>query len=217
MNAQITNLKPLSPALQAPFRAELNQPARRHFVGSFLIQAEALAWFNHLLARLQHFPLHPDQLASASRELAVTPKDGQRVVAIGQRLQRMDAVRRMVADMAWQPASRAAIPARLVADYARQQQHLIPRDLPGVGGLDDAIVLDAAWPQLADEVADYLDFCRLRAVEAHLRDVEVADMSFSRDDWQQARCAEAGLIARARRAATASYLPSSAPARFRVC
>lgn len=217
MNAQIANLNPLSPALKSPFQANLNRPARRHFIGSFLIQAEGLAWFNQLLARLQHFPLHPDQLASAARDVAAAPKDGQRVAAIGERLQRIDAIRRMVADPAWQPASHVAIPARLVADYAAQPRHLIPRDLPDVAGLDEAIVLDAAWPRLADEVDDYLDFCRLRSVEAHLRGVEVADLPFSRDDWKEARRAEAGLIARARRSATGSYLPSSAPARFRVC
>src|SRR5574337_652544 len=178
MNAQIANLKPLSPALQGPFPANLNHPARRQFVGNVLLRMEALVHFNQLLARLQHFPLHRDQVATASRELAKPVNDQRQPVGI--------------------------------------ERRLLPRGIPQIGRLDDAILVDAAWPQLVDEVDDYLDFCRLRTIEAGLRGCDVADFAFSRDDWQQARCAEAGLKARARRAATNSYLPAPARTNFRV-
>ncbi len=216
MNTQIANLKPLSPALQSPFSADLSHPARRHFAGNVLVRMEALAHFNELLARLQHFPLHRDQVATASRALA-QPADQQRPPAeIEQRLQLIDAVGRMIADASWQTAGHAITPARLVVDYTRSERRLIPYGIPRIGRLDDAILMDAAWPQLADEVDGYLDFCRLRAIEAALRGCEIADFAFSRDDWQRARCAEAGLHARARRAATNSYLPAPARTNFRV-
>ncbi|HZX72706.1 MAG TPA: hypothetical protein VFE77_18070 [Rhodanobacter sp.] len=216
MNAQIANLKPLSPALQGPFAANLNRPARRHFVGDFLVRMEALAHFNALLARLQHFPLHRDQLATASRELAPPVNHPRPPAEIEQRLQRIDAVGRMIADASWQTADRLIAPARLVVDYQRSDRRLIPHGIPQVGRLDDAILMDAAWPQLADEVGAYLDFCRLRAIEARLSGCEVAGFAFDRADWQQARAAEAGLHARARRSATNSYLSAATQAGFRV-
>lgn|SRR5574337_52860 len=216
MNAQIANLKPLSPALQGPFPANLNHPARRQFVGNVLLRMEALVHFNQLLARLQHFPLHRDQVATASRELAKPVNDQRQPVGIEQRLQWIDAVARMVADASWPTADQVIVPARLVLDYTGSERRLLPRGIPQIGRLDDAILVDAAWPQLVDEVDDYLDFCRLRTIEAGLRGCDVADFAFSRDDWQQARCAEAGLKARARRAATNSYLPAPARTNFRV-
>lgn len=216
MNAQIANLKPLSPALRFPFSSNLNQPARRHFVGNVLVRIEALAHFNQLLARLQHFPLHRDQVATASRELAKASNDHRQPVAIEQRLQRIDAVSRMITDVSWQPAGQVTAPARLVLDYQHSDHRLIPHGIPQVAQLDDAILMDAAWPQLAAEVDGYLDFCRLRAIEARLCGCEIVDFQFSRTDWQQARHAEAGLNARARRAVGNSYVPASARASFRV-
>src|SRR5574337_852128 len=148
MNAQIANLKPLSPALQGPFPANLNHPARRQFVGNVLLRMEALVHFNQLLARLQHFPLHRDQVATASRELAKPVNDQRQPVGIVQRLQWIDAVARMVADASWPTADQVIVPARLVLDYTGSERRLLPRGIPQIGRLDDAILVDAAWPQL---------------------------------------------------------------------
>src|SRR3546814_13200927 len=93
----------------------------------------------------------------------------------------------MIDDPASQPANDAAAPAALVMDYVRSRRDLIPDDLPRVGRLDDAIVLDAAWPRLADEVACYLDYCRLRRLEAELRECDVSQFTFGRAAWEQAR------------------------------
>src|SRR3546814_14747380 len=91
----------------------------------------------------------------------------------------------MSGDPAWQPANDAAAPAALVMDYVRSRRDLIPDDLPRVGRLDDAIVIDAAWPRLADEVACYLDYCRIRRIEAELRECDVSQFTFGRADWEQ--------------------------------
>jgi uncharacterized membrane protein YkvA (DUF1232 family) len=215
MNAQIATLQPLSAALQSPAWTSLNRPARRHFVGGFLLEAEALAHFNQLLVRLHHFPLDCDQLATASRELGRSA-DGRRPASIEQRLQLASAVDRMITDATWQPASEAVEPARVVMDYVHGDHDLIPDSVPLVGRLDDAILIDAAWPQLAGEVDCYLDYCRVRAIEAELRGCAVGGFAFTREDWQQARRAEAGLIAHCRRVGEDSYLPSPAAACFRV-
>jgi uncharacterized membrane protein YkvA (DUF1232 family) len=215
MYAQIATLQPLSAALQSSAWTSLNRPARRHFVGGFLLEAEALAHFNQLLVRLHHFPLDCDQLATASRELGRSA-DGRRPASIEQRLQLASAVDRMITDATWQPASEAVEPARVVMDYVHGDHDLIPDSVPLVGRLDDAILIDAAWPQLAGEVDCYLDYCRLRAIEAELRGCAVGGFAFTREHWQQARRAEAGLIAHCRRVGEDSYLPSPAAACFRV-
>ena len=41
--------------------------------------------------------------------------------------------------------------------------------------------MDAAWASIADEVRDYLDYCRLRHVEATLRGEARTHFGFTRD------------------------------------
>ncbi|EIM00176.1 hypothetical protein RHOFW104T7_04665 [Rhodanobacter thiooxydans] len=215
MNAQLATLAPLPAALQSPTWASLHHPTRRRHLGDFLIGAEALAHFNQLLVRLRHFPLDPDQLATASRELAGQPSP-TRPAGIQQRLQLAGTVEQMLSDATWQPLGDVIAPARVVVDYVHGQHALIPGNLPPVRQLDDAILVDAAWPHLAGEVDSYLDFCRLRAIEAELRGCAVGQFRFDRADWLQARRAEAGLIAHGRRVGENSYLPTPAIRSFRV-
>lgn len=216
MNARTAALNPLPAALQSPAWTSPRHPARRRSIGNCPIRAEALARFNRQLAKLQHFPLDRDQLATASRELADRSPDNPGPASIAQRLRLADTVERMLDDATWQPAGEAIAPARVVVDYVHGTHELIPEQAPRIGHLDDAILLDAAWPQLAGEVDSYLDYCRLRKIEARLRGCAVGDFSFSRKDWEQARCAEAGLFAHCRRVGSGSYLPEPGAVRFRV-
>lgn len=214
MNAVIANPKPLPAALQPQ---STPHPARRHEVAHYRLDDAAIDRFNQLLARLQHPPLDPDQLASAARQLSPPRAHGRPPACIEQRLRRATTIGLMSADPAWQPANEAAVPASLVMDYVRSERDLIPDQLPRIGRLDDAIVIDAAWPQLADEVQCYLDFCRIRRIEAELRGCEVSQFAFGRDDWEQARRAEPAWIAHCHAADTRSYLPRAAAPFFRVC
>ena len=99
--------------------------------------------------------------------------------------------------------------------YADDTHDLIPDWLPQVGRLDDAIVVEAAWPTLRGEVACYRDFRRLRALEAGLRGCRPDELPFDRHAWEVARQAEAALAAHRRRVRESSYVPAPTPV-FRV-
>lgn len=216
MNAQFATLLPLPAALQSPSPAGSYRPARRRPAGGPAIRGKALARFNRLLARLQHVPLDREQLAAAWRELADRSAGGRCAEGVAQRLQLAEAVERMIQDATWRPADEAAAPARVVVDYVHGRHELTPEPACRARRLDDAILVDAAWPQLCGEVDSYLDYCRLRAIEAELRGCEVGQFVFTREDWQRARRAEAALHAHVRRVGRSSYLPAAAPALFRV-
>ena len=79
-----------------------------------------------------------------------------------------------------------------------------------MGHLDDAIVIEAAWPRLAGEVLSYQDFCRLRLIEARLHQQAIETFRFDRKDWEVARRAEAGLREHQRRVRSSSYVPDAA-------
>lgn len=217
MNAQFaTTLLPLPAALQSASLPGTRHPTRRRPGGGFSIHAKALARFNRLLGRLQHVPLEREQLVAAWRELLDRSSRERCTAGIEQRLQLAVAVERMIRDATWQAAHEAIAPARVVVGYIHGKHELIPHQAARAGRLDDAIVVDAAWPQLGGEVDSYLDYCRLRAIEADLRGCPVGQFSFTRADWQQARHAEAGLLAHVRRVGQTSYLPAGTTALFRI-
>ena len=114
----------------------------------------------------------------------------------------------MVDDPDWTAASEVADTARLVIDYVRTGYGLIPDCVPTAGRLDDAIVLETAWPRLAAEIEGYLDFCRVRQFEAGQG--SPAARGFSRAAWQQVRREAFALAAHQRSVRERSYFPAPA-------
>jgi hypothetical protein len=179
-------------------------------VADYPLDAGDLRRFNHLLERLRHAPLDCDQVATAARALAADPAPILRRVALAADLETM------LADTGWATAPQALEPARMVVDYLHDDRVLIPSCIPALGHLDDAVLVDAAWPWLAGELDDYRDFRRLRAIEAELRGVPLLGAAFGREDWLRLRAVEAQLIAHCRRVGASPYLPAGAPPRFAV-
>lgn len=217
MNAVMTTrslVPPLPTVLDAHLPFTLLH--RRKSIGDYRPASADLARFNQLLARLgrRQPPLDIDRLATAARQLS-SAADDDAPGCIAQRIAWIESVAAMAADQDWQAANDVADCARLVLDYANDTHDLIPDWLPQVGRLDDAIVVEAAWPTLRHETACYRDFVRLRALEAGLRGCTPDALPFDRQAWQVAREAEAALIAHRRRVRESSYVPAPS-AMFRI-
>jgi len=217
MNAVMTTrslVQPLPVVLDTPPTFTLLH--RRKNIGDYHPTSADLERFNRLLARLGRAkaPLCMDQLATAARQLAAaTDEDAPGCIA--QRIAWIESVAAMVADPAWEAANEVGDCARLVVDYANDTHDLIPDWLPRIGRLDDAIVVEAAWPTLRGELGQYRDFRRLRALEAGLRGCAPEQLPFDRNAWATARRDEAALIAHRRRVRESSYVPAPA-AMFRI-
>ena len=211
MSTLFAPLPPLPAVLEHPGSSG---PGRRHRIDNFLLEQEDVDHFNQLLSRLGHpqQPLDCDCLVTAARELRGS--NGQTPAAcIRHRVRRGLAIGWMLDDPSWELPSDAAAVASEVTGYLRNPQDLIPDDLPKVGLLDDAIVVDTVWDRLAPEIASYLDFRRLRRVEAALRGINA--FTFRREEWEKARRAEVALAAHKLAAREHSYV-SGAPALFRI-
>lgn len=216
MNAMQNTQYPLPSILY--LTPSFRTPGRRKNIGQFRLNSLDLDRFNRLLGRLGRCqgPLVADQVVTAAREL--NQKNSQsEPPCIVQRVQRAETVAEMVADPAWMATSACdtALPARLVAHYLQGPESLIPAWLPRVGRLDDAIVVETAWPHLANEVDSYLDFRRLRRIEAGLRGCAEEDFRFDRKDWLEERQVEAALNAQRCAVRETSYLPAPCPM-FRI-
>jgi len=213
MYANAENIAALPQVLS---RQPLAGPQRRRRIGPFDLAPGALDRFNQLLANLGAArPLDCDQIVTAARGLIKPVDDRSLPDCIAQRLGRIDSLSRMLADAAWVPANEAVPQVKAVLDYVAGKDDLIPDWVPQVGRLDDAIVIETAWPRISGEVLDYLDFCRLRKLEAELRGVDSQGFRFSRADWEDSRQAEASLRQHQRRVREGSYLPA-AVRHFRV-
>lgn len=214
MNA-ILATRPLPALDPVAMQSNPSSRMRRHSVAGFYLGENEVDRFNAVLLTLGRTgaPLQADQLATAARGLC----DGsiELSLTVGRRMRRAAAAALMLADPAWEAANDAAAVASLVVGYVRAHNDLIPDQLPRIGRLDDAIVIDAAWPQLADEIGDYLDYRRIRHIEARLRGCDRGDFGFSRAQWEQASRAEAALAEHQRQVRDRSYLPAPVP-QFRI-
>ena len=153
------------------------------------LPSEAIAEFNELLHEL-----HPDApfvdrdaVASVARWLQSLPGP-QAESMLQARLGRLAELQAMVADRDW--ATEPALARRVgrLVEYVERERDLIPDHVPRIGRLDDALLVELAWPMVAEELEDYRDFQRFReesgdAFDGHPR----------RDDWLRVRLEEGAL------------------------
>ena len=215
MNTSLLRASPLPGSL---FATAPRPHANRHLIGQFEPDPGRLLQFNQLLEHLNesHPQVDADQLASAARELIDHAPDGRIPQSIRERIRRAGAIDLMQSDPEWETEAHAAIAAATAMDYLHGKDSLIPHSLPVVGWLDGAVVIETAWPSLAEEVRDYLDFCRLRRIEAGLRGESRRHFGFTRDQLDDARTAEWLWQEHRLRTGRTRYLAEDATPRFRV-
>ncbi|MDQ3494894.1 MAG: hypothetical protein M3485_05015 [Pseudomonadota bacterium] len=199
-----------------PIASAARSTRRRRRISGLPVSHAALSRFQKAAISLQPASPMPDldAIASAARRLNFQFAGLHRAPCIRLRQRCLRALRAMASDANWQlePEKRRWI--TLIVDYAANPDRLVPEDVPVVGGLDQAVLVDLAWPSLQFDLDDYRDFRRLRAAEAALRGLRPNQVCFDREDWLQARFAELAWHAHVRRRGRASYLGGPAPALF---
>jgi uncharacterized membrane protein YkvA (DUF1232 family) len=180
------------PALPTPSALPLGRmgvPGKRHRVANLGLDGAAIARFNDVLHGIHPDAPHvdADRFANLARwMLELSPRQSQR--ELQQRLRRVVDLERMAADPDWDTdESQRARLGRLL-DYLNDPDDVIPDRTPRLGRLDDALLVELTWPAFADEVGDYLDFCRFRH-EQHPR----GSPPLKRSAWIRMRMAEGAL------------------------
>lgn len=167
-------------------------PQRRHYAGPIDLRGPAFFAFMRVAEELLRRPMEltVDQLACSARWLMDHSAQQAQAPCVKARMHVIAALRALRAEPSWElPPESAALVQRLLA-YHDSPDHVIPPNLPVLGHLDDAILLDAIWPDIRDDVREYMDFRRLRRVEAELCGVAPSRLPYTREDWQASHAAE---------------------------
>jgi uncharacterized membrane protein YkvA (DUF1232 family) len=180
---------------------------RRRTAGNVELAREAIERFNALVhdLYLDAPQIDADAIASVSRWLEAQPAD-QREDLLQSRLARLGELEAMRADPDWplEPAQEHRI--ELILGYVASDTDLIPDHVPVHGHLDDALLLELAWPVLAEDVDDYRDFCSYRA-EAGARSAQPVTQA----DWLRDRAEEGALWEQMHRVHEQEYVERGAP------
>lgn len=207
MNPLYSHSQPLPLALPAA------NPSSRAVAGLQLADA-ALLQFNFQLhdVHRQAPSVDAGQIADLARWFATLPAETAKAT-IALRLARAESLRRMLDDADW------TLPADLrergvhLLEYLYRFDDLIPDDLPVIGHLDDALLIELSWSEFEGEVRDYEDYCRFCGANRVRGSAEER-----RSAWERECLAEASAILHRQAVRERGYArpqPLSRP--FRVC
>ena len=107
---------------------------------------------------------------------------------ITERLAKLDALIGMVHDAGWGLPDEDKVRVLTALTYFADPKDVIPDNVPVVGYLDDAIMIELCVRELKHEVEAYEDFCSFRKHEAEERGLDAATMD--RADWMEERRGE---------------------------
>lgn len=129
-------------------------------------------------------------IVTAARGLLEKTRSKQLPDFVATRLKHLDTMITMVEDVGFglPEANRANVLAALA--YFSSPEDLVPDDVPVLGFLDDAIVIELCVRELQPEIEAYNDFHRWRDNEATRRGENKAGLTLSRVEWAEARRVE---------------------------
>lgn len=162
---------------------------RRHRIDDHELDGREVARFNDVLHTLNPDAPHldADAIVSVARWLTALPEP-QAKALLQARLARLSELEMLLADPDWQIDAAMARRIKILLAYVNTANDLIPDNRACIGKLDDALLVELAWPAIADELEDFLDFSRFREESGHLYFNHP-----ERDDWLRTRLEEGAL------------------------
>ena len=191
------------------YEMELSTPHRRKNIGNVNVSDYAVDVLNDSISKIDdsYSSLSADQITSCGRQLLSSQVFSAQLPAscILERFKTVGYLDRMVKDGDWDMEDLAAYKIEVLLDYVKLHEELIPHNTPMIGHLDDAILVEASWRTLREEIESYADYRRLRRLEASLQGKDLHEFRYNRQNWLESREAERALLKNQRERGLASF------------
>ena len=151
--------------------------------------------------------LSPKQVTDAAAQLLVEGHQVKLPNFIAERLSKLDSMISMVNDQGFALPEEDRQRVLACLTYFANPKDIIPDNVPVLGFLDDAIMIELCVTELKHEVEAYEDFIVYRNDEARRRGVDPATLKTERVEWAEARRVE--LLSRMKSRRMSSYSSSS--------
>lgn len=169
---------------------------------SFELDEEDLKHFRLIMreARKSAARSAPEDIVAAAEDL-LSSLDGALPGFILERLEKLRLMIGMLTDIEWRLPHNEANRVLNALAYFTEPDDLIPDHIPGLGFLDDAIMIELVVRELRHEIEAYEDFCDYRS---RMRAEKGPKTGTSRESWLEERRRELQQRMRRRRKRTDS-------------
>jgi len=131
---------------------------------SFELDENDLKHFRLIMqeARRAASRLPPEEIVAAAEELLANDQISKAPGFIVDRLENLRLMISMLSDIEWRLPHQEATRVLNALAYFAEPEDLIPDSIPGLGFLDDAIMIELVVRELRHEIEAYRDFCGYR-------------------------------------------------------
>lgn len=153
---------------------------------SFELDDDDLDHFRLIMreARRTASRMAPEDIVAAAEELLRHIAEADAPGFIQTRIRKLRLLIRMLSDIEWRLPHREAKRVLNALAYFTEPEDLIPDNIPGLGFLDDAIMVELVVRELKHEIEAYQDFCDFR--DGHQSD-RGRTAKTHREDWLYGR------------------------------
>jgi uncharacterized membrane protein YkvA (DUF1232 family) len=157
---------------------------------SFELSDRDLTFFND---RMEHAKAKTSQLgeaevAQSARRLLNEMKQSNLPDFVRARVETLELMVKMLDDSGWNLNGEDRVRIANAIAYVADPDDLIPDHIPGLGYIDDALMIEMVSKALRHDIQAYQDFCKFRAAEEERRGT-TAD-ALTQDQWLATRRAQ---------------------------
>lgn len=129
----------------------------------------------------------PEEIVAGAEQLLKQVSGNHVPQFVRERLDKLEIMIRMLNDHEWRLPQRESNRVLNALAYFCDPEDLIPDSIPGLGFLDDAIMIELVVRDLKHEIEAYRDFCSFRATRGPVIGVKASTTTVTREEWLEQR------------------------------